>query len=764
MGARRRRLGAGDRLDVRAAALAFLAGVLAVHTLTALPPLWWFLPAFLACLLRWPGRVLVLVALVGAAWTVWQAQGLLAARLPAALDGSQRVLTGHIAGIPEDGAFRARFQFESDGEPHRVRLSWYGEARPALAAGDCWRLTVKLSAPHGSLNPGGFDYESWLWRERIGATGYVRAAEPCPRELSPASRLARWRQAAVKDVREALDGHRMTGIITALTLGDQSRISDHQWQVLRRTGTAHLVSISGLHIALMAGLLFAGLRWLLPRLLPAAAAYALPVAAVGAMSAAVVYAAMAGFALATQRSLVMVLVVLVAVCLRRRTAPSRLLALALLAVLVLDPFAVLSPGLWLSFGAVAWILYLVSGRIQAQRWRLWVWLQLALVLGLMPLSLYWFGEASLAAPLANAVLIPASVLIVPAALAAVAAALALPFLGAPLLGWLADGLATGWVVLEWLAQVPLAWFSLPAPTTLSLLLALAGAALLLAPRGVPGRWLGLLGLLPLLLAPPAPPPGGYTLTVLDVGQGLAAVVRTHNHVLLFDAGPRYRTGFDAGEALVLPYLQARGLTRLDLVVISHGDSDHAGGWPAVRAALPVAAAMGAETATPCRAGRHWRWDGVDFAILNPVAGAAAVPDQRSDNNASCVLLVAGDGGRALLAGDIEAEAEAALLARAAPRVAADVVVVPHHGSASSSTAAFVAAVAPDYAVVSAGWHNRWGFPAAEVVARYRAVGARVLETGTLGAIRFDFHPQAGLLGPFSWRQRVGAFWHLPLPR
>lgn len=738
--------------DIRAVAAGFAAGTCAVLLLPALPPLWWFLLPLVCCLVRWPGRAVLLAALIGAGWCTWVSHQALEQRLPAARDGTIATFTGTIAGLPEGGDYRTRFAFVTNGSPHRIRVSWYDNP-PELIPGDCWRLTVKLSAPHGSLNPGGFDYEGWLWRNRIGATGYVRDAEPCGAQSWTIDRLRlRWSMA----IRDALDGMEGAAIVRALTVGDTRGLTDEHWRVLRRTGTAHMISISGLHIGLIAALVFLGLRWLVPRLPGGARVSALSIAAVGAALAATGYAALAGFELATQRSLVMTGVVLGAVLLRRRTSSSWLLALAALAVLVLDPFAVMAPGFWLSFVAVAWILFLVAARLGHARWRVLLWLQPGLVLGLIPLTLFWFSEASLIAPFANAVLIPACAVVVPAVLLGALLVLLIPAVGVPVLTLVTMVVGWGWSALEWLAQWEFTYFGLTLPGLFALLCALAGIALLLTPRGVPARWLGILGFIPLLLPAPTPPPGGFWLTVLDVGQGLSVVVRTSEHALLFDAGPRYRTGFDAGAALVVPFLRARGISRLDRAIISHGDIDHRGGWPAVRKAIGVGVALGWGTDQPCHAGQHWRWDGVVFRLIHPTAG------DWSDNNASCVLYISGAGGSALLTGDIEGPAEHSLMSRL-PGLTADVLVVPHHGSDSSSTAGFVQMVDPEYAVVPAGWHNRWGFPDPTVVARYRAVGARVLKTARLGAIRFEFDPQTGLSQPQAWRRKMQRIWHLQRP-
>lgn len=738
------------RPDTRLLVLAFLAGILIVTSLPRLPSLWLFVPALLLCLWRGPWRLYFLTLVVGALWTTVLATQMLAQRLPVSADNTQLTLQGHIDGLPETARSRTRFEFVTHTRPHRLRISWYDE-HPQLHPGDCWRLKLKVHVPHGSLNPGGFDYETWLWRNRIGATGYVRDAQPC--DDTQADIADRWRQRIAHEIDNVLAGNRMNGVVRALSVGDRSGISDAQWTVLRHTGTSHLVAISGLHIGLVAALVLLLVRWLSPRLPGGKRVPAIVVGAAASACAAGIYALLAGFALPTQRALIMLVVVLGAVLLRRRTAPSDLLALAALAVLVLDPFAVLAPGFWLSFGAVAWILYLMRGRVGARRWAAWVGLQPALVLALAPLTFYYFGEASLAAPLANGILIPAFIVVVPAVLFAVILLLAWPAVGVPVLHGVANCLNVGWSGLQLLAELPEAHFALPQPTILTLILALLGVGLLLAPRGIPGRWLGVVAMLPLLIAPTAPPPNSFRLTVLDVGQGLSAVVRTAHHALLFDAGPKFRTGFDAGEALVLPYLRARGVQRLDRFIVSHADMDHRGGAAAVRAGIPVGLNEGARTATPCRAGEQWQWDGVSFTLLHPDSA------QWQGNNSSCVLRVSSRGGSALLTGDIEALAEAHLVQT--KNLTAEVLVVPHHGSATSSTAGFISAVNPKYAIFPAGWHNRWSFPRPPVVARYRAAGVRLLQTGTSGAISVEFNPQGGVSVPKRWRQQRKHFWHLP---
>jgi len=724
--------------------------------LPQLLPLAWFVPVLAVCLLRFPGRTLVVALALSAAWTTFLAEQQMAQRLPAAAHGEIRWLHGHVSGLPEVSAYRTRFAFASDTAPQHLRLSWYGDA-PELHLGDCYELQVKLSAPHGSANPGGFDYEAWLWRQGIGATGYIKAARACA--ATRAMPIGRLRERVVAAIATALDAHPMRGIIEALTVGVTMRISDAQWQVFRHTGTSHIVAISGWHIGLVAGwLLFIG-RWLLlrlPRPVPA-----LPLAALAALIGAGAYAMLAGLALPTLRALVMLAVALAALLYTRTISFSRILALAALVVVLWHPVAVLAPGFWLSFGAVAWIVYLVRVRPRGRR-SLFLWLQFGLALGLAPLTLYLFSQASLVSPLVNALILPLAGLFLPLLLLSVLLLLLWPALGTPLLQYGADVLAAGWSLLAHMAAWPLAAIAQSAPGLLAVALALLGVALLFAPRGLPGRWLGAILLLPLLLSwrPPGQtiPAGGYQLVVLDVGQGLAAVVQTRNHVLVYDTGPAYRTGFNAGSAIVVPYLRQARLKTVDRLLVSHGHNDHIGGAAALQQLVPVRHYSGAGGTRPCQSGQSWHWDGVDFEILHPLEPN---PDL-SENNGSCVLRVSGPGGVTLLAGDIEREVEQALVQRAATALAADIVVVPHHGSATSSTAAFVAATAPAYALIPSGWHNRWDFPAAEVVARYREQGAQVFATADSGALIAPVWPQAPIVVQ-RWRVLRPRLWQIPDP-
>ena len=760
---------------MRKGVFAFLGGILLLQSLPDLPARGWcllllLLPPLVFCLGRWR---FLLLAPAGFLWVLWHAGTILATALPDELEGRDLLLEGVVEEIPQHRGrglsfyLRARRLSMAGRDypaPGLVRLGWYGRV-PAMVAGETWRLRVRLKRPHGFMNPGGFDYEGWLFRRGVRATGYVRKGAE-NRRLAPAAPWSwgRLRQALHDILTQSLADLPLGGLVTALAMGERQDIQPAQWTVLRRTGTSHLMAISGLHVGLAAGLAFFLLRrlWSLSSVLCLRLA-APRAAALGGMAAAWGYAALAGFSIPTQRAMVMVTLVMAAVFFRLRWRAGDILALALWCVLLLDPLAVMAAGFWLSFSAVAVILYAMErGAARPAGWWRWGRVHWAVALGLAPLSLLFFQQQSLLAPLANALAVPwVSLMVVPLVLAGACLAPFLPQLGGALLGLAAKLLAWLWPLLEWLAQPQWGqWFQ--APPLWAVLLALPGIALLLAPRGLPGRWLGWLWLLPLLLAqPPRPPAQSLWFTLLDVGQGLAAVVRTRNHVLVYDSGPRFSSRFDAGSAVLLPFLRQQGIHHVDLLVLGHGDNDHMGGAASLLRGITVGEVLSSvpekvpgREASPCRAGQAWRWDGVLFRMLHPQGDAAF-----RGNDASCVLQVATAGRGILLTGDIEAPAEAELVRRYGGRLGAQVLVVPHHGSRTSSSAAFLDAVAPRYGLLPVGYRNRYGLPAVSVVEAYRRRGIRLLDSARHGAIGFVLDGRGRLLGPVSQRRVARRYWH-----
>lgn len=735
---------------------AYSFGVLAVHALAVLPSPLLLAVCALPALWPWRGRALCALALLGALLAVWQAQGRLAERWPDARHGEDVSVSGHILTLPQHRERQRgevwRFDFAplpESGLPRRVRVSWY-EADATPKAGDCWQFTLRLRTPHGSLNPGAFDYEGWLYRQGIGATASVRDAAPC---AVPGPRLPALRQQWAAQLQAALPAHPGLPLLAAQTLGDDSGLADADWDRFRRTGTTHLMVVSGLQVAIMAGcafFLFRALWSLWPPLCLRLPAQKAGMAA--ALLAALGYALMAGFEPPLQRALIMFALLTAAAWAGRLHLGASALGLAWVMVLALDPSAVLAPGLWLSFGAVAAIFYIGAHRHQSPPWWLTLLrLQLLLSLLLAPLTLYFFGGLALWSPLVNLLAVPLFVVLTPLLFAGVILHALWPALGHPLLWAGAESLAwlyRGLVMLD--ATAPAAWLALSPPPA-ALALALLGAVLLFAPRGLPLRVLGLLCLLPLTQPPQTAPQAGYTLDLLDVGQGLAVVIRTPHHTLLYDAGPAYEEGFDAGESIVAPWLLRQGIRRLDVLMLSHGDNDHAGGVPAVRERLRVLREVGTDAGAPCRAGERWQWDGVQFELLHPDEGVW------SENNRSCVLRVESPGFVSLLAGDIERRAEQHLLRTLPGRMKADVLVAPHHGSLTSSTPDFVRAVHPQWVLYGAGWRHHYRHPRPEVMARYAELGTQQAITGHHGALSVRL--KDGALQVSGWRTQGARFWN-----
>jgi competence protein ComEC len=759
-----------------AAALAFTAGVLLLQQQAALPALAW-LAALPACAALAASRRAFLVPAAFAAGFLWAAGCAhlrLADRLAPGLEGRDFELVGVVSGLPAASERSLRFEFEPESAPvplpRKVLLAWYrgpaGEAPPDLQPGERWRLTLRLKRPHGPLNPHGFDYEAWLTERGIGATGYVREAASARRSgarNSLADRIALARAAVRARFREVLGETPAAGILAALAVGEQRAISSEEWRLFSRTGVTHLMSISGLHVTLVSGLaawLVSALWRRVPRL-----ALALPArksGAAAAIAAAFAYTLLAGFAVPAQRTFYMVSVVALALWSGRIASPARTLALALAVVCALDPWAVLQPGFWLSFGAVALIFHVGAGWTQAEpRWRQWLRVQWAITVGLAPAALFLFAQVSVSGPLANALAIPlVSAVITPLALAAAVLPVDTLLLVAQ---WLVHWLLA---YLEWCASLPAALWQQHVPPLWATLAALAGVAWLLLPRGFPWRGCGLALMLPAVGLPaPAPATGEAWVTTFDVGQGLAVLVRTARHALLYDAGPAYGDT-DSGERIVGPALRALGVARLDALVLTHDDGDHTGGARSLLEGFEVDALLHslaerhpllalAGAPRRCLRGAAWTWDGVRFEVLHPAQSRAA----RRRNDESCVLKVSARGAAMLLTGDIEREAELALARDGAAQ--AEAMLVPHHGSRSSSSAAFLAAARARLAVASAGYRNRFGHPAAEVRARYAAADARLLRTDYDGAVTVRLGADGAAAS--TERARRARYWHVPAP-
>ncbi|WP_069706651.1 DNA internalization-related competence protein ComEC/Rec2 [Burkholderia seminalis] len=756
----------------------------------------------------------------GFGYAAVRAEWRLSDSLPAEWEGRDIVVTGVIRGLPvvdESGA-RLLFAVESNDAglarfPPLIRLSWraYGapaarDALPDLRAAQRWRFVVRLKRPHAEANPGVRDSEAAWLAAGIRAIGYVSAPH---RAALLDARATGWR-ASIDRVRDWLRtrigetlgvdaAHR--GIVAALAIGDQSAIGDDDWRVLRNTGTSHLVAISGLHVGLV-GAIAGGLVsmvWRRVRWRARAATLVLPApyaAALAALVAAAGYAALAGFNVPAQRAWWMIAGGGVAYLAGRSVPTSAVLGAALGGVLLADPWAVLSAGFWLSFGAVAVILLAVAGwravRVAdaegdegsggaSPSSRLLAWgrragrrvaeaarVQYAVTIGLAPLTAAWFAQVSLSGPLGNAFAIPwVSSVVTPVVLAGIA--LPAPF-DAYAFRLAHAALEPMMTLLGRLADWPAGVLWLRMPDWPVLALACVGVAWALMPRGWPLRWAAPLTWLPLVApAPDAPPPGGFRMTVLDVGQGASVLVETARRTLLFDAGPGPESTH-AGTRIVAPALRARGIAAIDSLVLSHADADHAGGAPAVYAAADVrqllagipptnrlwrdAEAAGVADRLPCAAGQRWTWDGVVFTILWPRGG----PGAGSSNGQSCVLRVDAGGTSALLTGDIDARGERELVNATPDALAAQILVVPHHGSRTSSVEPFLDSVGPRVAVFPVGYRNRFGHPHRTVLARYEARGIPLPRTDRDGAVRFDVAPAGGGFAFARYRDERRRYW------
>lgn len=747
--------------------LAFLLGIVATQHLAHLPDSWLLISFSIAAVFfakrrDWPLTFL----LAGMVWASLFGAWRLNQRLPESAINKEMVVEGYISNLPEQHNHRVSFDFvvssPSEDFPEKIRLNWYNP-EPVLAAGQNWRLNVKLKPPHGRSNPGGFDYEAWLFANRIGATGYVRP-KPAPINIDASISLSRyfavWRQALADKIDQALPNGQQLGLIKALSLGSQSSISQPQWDLFRITGVIHLIVISGSHISLIAGLVYLWLRrgWAWLGILSVSPQQ---VAAVFAWLTGLFYAGLAGYTIPTLRAVIMLSVALAAIVWQRNSSPLQILFLALFAVLIFDPLAVLAVGFWLSFLAVALLIYLSAGRLGfRQTWQQASLSQLATTIGLAPLLIALFQQVSLISPLANWLAVPLiGLLIVPLILLAMILLVIAPILATPVL-WLVDQLLQGFCwLLSIMAELPLANLNCLPPPWYALIFALFGVLLMLAPKGFPCRYLSPFLYLPLLLVNIEQPKAGEVLlTLLDVDQGLSAVIQTQHHSLVFDTGAKFADSTDMGDAVLLPFLHHQGVNNVDHLIISHADNDHSGGAESLLAEMPVqqissSAAPWAEYANGnyCQAGQSWEWDAVKFQILSPPAEPFS-----SENDNSCVLQISTAKQRFLLTGDIERNAEQWLVEQYGSQLQSHVLIAPHHGSKTSSSESFLQQVAPELILIPAGYLNRFHFPHPSVLARYQRLGADWLNTADKGAISL-YSNDAGLI-VLSEKKKQQRYW------
>ncbi|MBV1889702.1 MAG: DNA internalization-related competence protein ComEC/Rec2, partial [Gammaproteobacteria bacterium] len=762
-------------------------------------------------------------------WASWDADKVVSGKLDSALNRSRCIVQGSVDQVSLQNSKLVRFTFRvSDIEcsaaqtkalpkSKLLRLTWY-LPRADIRPGQQWRFVARLKRPHGFANPGLFDYSRWLALQGVGATGYV-VSSPAPIRLEAEVRsLAGLRDRLLEQLNQRLSGHDQTPIIAALALGERRQISDQQWQLIRASGTSHLLAISGLHIGLVGAFCwwlgsalwrFQG-RWLL--LMPAPM-----MGAISGWAGALGYALLSGFAVPAQRSIIMFSVVAVSVLLRREIVSRRSYLLALVLVLAWQPMAVLQPGFWLSFGALLLIWWAVLGRFTGSSGEAAIvsgpetgvcralmlggliklktaatgvaqlaHIQFVLWLGLLPMGLLFFDQVSWVALPANLIAIPVvTLLVLPLALLGTLLMSVSQTVAGTLL-WLAAEVMDGlWQWLQWLVvkarlldgllvQIP------PVESVVVVILAVVGGFWLTAPRGFPARWLGVGCFLPLMVTTNVlsgitgtkEEPGQFQAQVIDVGQGLAVIVTTKHHTLVYDTGSRFSDRFDSGVDLIKPLIRRLGRNQIDQLVISHGDSDHAGGLVGLLGAFPVKQLCSGTVEQllvdvdidvnwpnpkVCGSGRKWVWDGVLFEFIHQPGGQDA-----TDNDRSSILRIGGEKGL-LLTGDISSAAEQRLARfleqnNRIEKLVAQVVLVPHHGSRHSSSATFLGLIRPVLAVASSGYANRFKHPHPLTVSRYQTAGIEFINTAEQGAVTMEFDP-TGLISWQGYRSASERYWY-----
>ena len=693
-------------------------------------------------------------------------------QLDASLEGEPLLIAGEVVGLPIQQQYATSFLFKVDRAvspmdleklPKTLKLNWYGRSNK-VRAGEKWQLLVKLKRPHGAYNPYGFDYEKWLFQQHISATGYVKKSIENNRlNVASANNMSAWRESFRNHLEALLSDSSYLPIVKALVIGDKSDIKPAQWEVFRKTGTSHLIAISGLHIGLVGALVFGLVRWLLLGI-GRISHWAVPVAVISSVLIACFYAALAGFAIPTQRALIMLCVVMGGVYWQRHMTPFHAVSVALFFVLLIDPISTFSPGFWLSFAAVIIILYGTSKGADAQSFiRQLVKVQWFVSIGLLPFVVYFFQHVSVVSPIANIIVVPlVSFVVVPLLIIGLLAGVLSQSTEVYIFSLLDKVFDLFWWYLEALAELPFAQWLMPNTSFWACGLTFLGFALLFLSKKGRRKWLALVLLIPMMLPlrQASLPNKAFDLTLLDVGQGLSVVIRTAEHTLVFDTGAKYSDKSDYASTVILPYLRGEGVKKLDTLIISHADNDHAGGAETLLSQIPVG---GVFSSVPysfesvdvkqCVAGKQWEWDGVRFEFIHPSKYGIF-----KGNNASCVLRVESIYGSALLPGDIEKNAEQSLLRYSPNKLKSDVLIAPHHGSLTSSTGAFIAAVSPQSVLFPVGYKNRFNFPKQDVVERYKAKNIGYYDSATHGALSIVFDG-SGQSRVTSYRELSKNYWN-----
>ncbi len=764
--------------------LGFLAGVMLVACCSHLPSLhmaWWCIGISIGLIAfyRIPFSLFsfFIAGLLGFSWALIVAHHRMQHCLPNVLEGQTLLATGVITSIPEHHANQVHFDFliekiETEISIHyplRVRLNRYFyrdlHRLPQLKIGDKWQFAIRLKRPRSFWNPGSFDYQAQLFQQGIQATGYLVAGFS-PRLVQATSfyyyGIDGLRERVTHNIETFLQNYPLVGLMTALTTGVRHSITDAQWSVMRGTGTNHLFAISGLHLAFITSMIHVLTRFFY-RYIPCISPM-IPVSqiAAGLMGVfAIFYAALAGFALPVQRALLMLLVFLWANLARRNMALWHTFICSLLVILVYSPFSVLSASFWLSFVAVAFILYGVLGRLKVESgWRAWLKIQCGVGFGLIPLSLLFFHQISWISLLANLIAIPVvGFVILPMVLLGGFTTLLIPALGSTLLILTERLLELLWQFLTYLSMIKWAQYTALIAAPWILLTSLLGFLILFVPYGVPARYIGVIYLLPLFFwKAQGPKNGEIWFSLLDVGQGLAAVVRTQHHTLVYDTGPS--RSVDAGRAVLIPFLEKQSITKLDMLMVSHGDNDHIGGAysllkqiPTIKIVSSIPTKFLPRHADFCSKKMHWRWDNVDFFVLYP-----EINDVYSGNNSSCVLKISNRNHSILLTGDISKVGEDYLVSTIHNQLASSILIAPHHGSKTSSSIEFLNKVQPKVVLFPTGYRNQFKFPNTVVLNRYQRLHADIYDTAIDGAVTIKLHLHSKTVAIETYRQRYHRFW------
>jgi len=756
-------------------ALTFLSGIMLLQNFSNLPSIKWGYILFFVPLLGLykpisPYIKLPVIFILGFAWCILYAHWQSSWVLPANLEGKTIKIRGFIADIPTVSEHRTTFLFSLDKIESEnniipakafLHLSWQ-DAKQKLIVGDQWEFSVRLKRIHGTRNPGGFDYEAWSLQEGIRANGYVYHDES---KLLNSEwyhyPLTRIRQRIYDKISKIIPPSNTSPWIAALALGIRNDVTTNSWTILRNTGTNHLMAIAGLHIGFMCSFIYALVNRLWRRM--PALCLRLPAQHAGGLAAvfiAVMYSTLAGFSLPTQRACLMVIIFFLISLLRRQITIWQVWSLVLISVLIFNPLNILTQSFWLSFSAVAFIIYGVSGRLAPTGlWWKFGRIQWVLTLGLIPFNLWFFQECSCVSIMANAIAIPwVGFIIIPLIFLGCFVLLFSAKYGESIFLFSDKLLAVLWKFLTYLSHFSWSVWYHTIPNLYMMLLACISMIMLLIPSGLAGRWFGLLGLIIVILYQPLKPAFGEAwLTLLDVGQGLSAVIQTQNHITIFDTGPRLSDDFDMGENVVLPFLHTLETKKIDMMIISHGDNDHSGGAKAIIENIPV---LDIKTSKPalfpgasyCLQHQSWEWDGVHFTFLYPTIEKLGL-----NNDSSCVLKVTTSHYSILLPGDIEKMAEKYLVSELKNELSADILIAPHHGSKTSAVPAFIQSVHPRYILFPVGYRNRYHFPHSIVLTQYKKLGTEMYDSVKSGAIFLKLTNDVDLV-PILYRPEHRFYW------